>query len=70
MLDVYFGGERLLEHSLVVGFALLVAPIMTCVYTLRDSELELHENCMILMIAQFIIGLAITLIGLGAWLKG
>ena len=60
----------LLEHSLVVGFALLVAPIMTCVYTVIDSELELHENCMILMISQFVIGLAITLIGFGAWLKG
>lgn len=70
VLSVYFGGDGLLEHSLVVGFALLVAPIMTCVYTITDRELELHENCMILMISQFIIGLAITLIGLGAWLKG
>ena len=60
----------LLEHSLVVGFALLVAPIMTVVYTLTDYELELNENCMILMIAQFVIGFAITLIGVGAWLKG
>ena len=60
----------MLEHSLVIGFALLVAPIMTCVYTITDRELELQENCMILMISQFIIGLAITLIGLGAWLKG
>lgn len=60
----------LLEHSLVVGFALLVAPIMTVIYTLTDYELELYENCMILMIAQFIIGLVITLIGVGAWLKG
>lgn len=60
----------LLEYSLVVGFALLVAPIMTVFYTLTDYELELNENCMILMIAQFIIGLAITLIGFGAWLKG
>ena len=60
----------LLEHSLVVGFTLLVAPIMTVVYTLTDYKLELNENCMILMIAQFIIGLAITLIGVGAWLKG
>lgn len=51
-------------------FALLVAPIMTVFYTLTDYELELNENCMILMIAQFIIGLAITLIGVGAWLKG
>lgn len=60
----------LLEHSLVVGFALLVTPIMTVIYTLTDYELELHENCMILMIAQFTIGFAITLIGIGAWLKG
>lgn len=60
----------LLEHSLVFGFALLVAPIMTVVYTLTDYKLELNENCMILMIAQFIVGLAITLIGFGAWLKG
>lgn len=60
----------LLEHSLVVGFALLVAPIMTVIYTLTDYELELNENCMFLMISQFIIGLAITLIGVGAWLKG
>lgn len=60
----------LLEYSLVVGFALLVAPIMTVVYTLTDYKLELNENCMVLMIAQFIIGLAITLIGFGAWLKG
>nr|DAD61559.1 MAG TPA: hypothetical protein [Caudoviricetes sp.] len=43
---------------------------MTVVYTLTDYELELNENCMILMIAQFIIGLVITLIGFGAWLKG
>lgn len=63
-------GEYLLEHSLVVGFALLVAPIMTVVYTLTDYNLELDENCMVLMIAQFVIGLAITLIGFGAWLKG
>ena len=60
----------LLEHSLVVGFALLVAPIMTVVYTLTDYKLELNENCMVLMITQFVIGLAITLIGFGAWLKG
>ena len=60
----------LLEHSLAVGFALLVVPIMTVVYTLTDYKLELNENCMVLMIAQFIIGLAITLIGFGAWLKG
>ena len=62
--------KYLLEHSLVVGYALLVAPIMTGIYTLTDYELDLKENCMILMSAQFIIGLAITLIGVGAWLKG
>ena len=62
--------KYLIEHSLVVGYALLVAPIMTVIYTLTDYELEFNENCMILMIAQFIVRFVMTLIGVGAWLKG
>ena len=37
-------GEYLLEHSLVVVFALLVAPIMTVVYALTDYNLDLEEK--------------------------